>query len=192
MLAGRVQCSTGVHGSDTLNRIASALVGVLPPQTMLLDVAGPCEVLRAANRQQSNIHFEVRYVGASDSIATSVGLRLHGVEPLPESIAGDAIVVIVGSVKEPMLTVNQPARQEQASGEAEIVLWLKTAIRPGHKLISICSGALLAGRAGLASPVEGHAARVRGPESGRPVPAAQGSVAQRRQDGRAVRTRPAW
>jgi len=116
---------------------------------MLLDVAGPCEVLRAANRQQSKVHFEVRYVGASQAIDTSIGLRLHGVESLPESIAENEIVMVVGSVKEPMRTVNQPSRQPHVSGEADIVQWLRAAIRPGHKLISICTGALLVARAGL-------------------------------------------
>lgn len=37
--------------------------------------------------------------------------------------------------------------------EQAIVDWLKAVIRPGHKLISICSGALFAGRAGL---LDGH------------------------------------
>ena len=36
---------------------------VLPQQTMLLDVAGPLEVLRAAQREQTAVKFEVRYVG---------------------------------------------------------------------------------------------------------------------------------
>ena len=38
--------------------------------------------------------------------------------------------------------------------EAAIVDWLRTAVRPDYKLISICSGALLAARAGL---LDGHA-----------------------------------
>jgi transcriptional regulator GlxA family with amidase domain len=134
-------------GSEHTLRIP--VVVVLPPQAMLLDVAGPCEVLRAANRHQSKVRFDVRYVGASRLIATSIGLRLHGVEPLPASIPDDAMVVVMGSVKEPMRTINQPEPQEQAPGEAKIVQWLKTTIRPGHKVISICSGALLVGRAGL-------------------------------------------
>jgi transcriptional regulator GlxA family with amidase domain len=134
-------------GAPAIRRIPVFVV--LPPQTMLLDVAGPCEVLRAANRQQSKVCFDVHYVGASSSIATSIGLGLEGVDPLPESVPDNAMVVVVGSVEEPMQTVNQPSRRERASGKATIVQWLKTAIRPGHKLISICSGALLVGRAGL-------------------------------------------
>jgi len=38
--------------------------------------------------------------------------------------------------------------------DAAIVSWLRSAICPGHHLICICSGALLAGRAGL---LDGHA-----------------------------------
>jgi transcriptional regulator GlxA family with amidase domain len=41
-----------------------------------------------------------------------------------------------------------------AASEEAIVKWLRNAIHPGHKLISICSGALMAGRAGL---LDGHA-----------------------------------
>jgi hypothetical protein len=33
---------------------------VLPQQTMLLDVAGPLEVVRAAQREQTAVRFEVR------------------------------------------------------------------------------------------------------------------------------------
>jgi transcriptional regulator GlxA family with amidase domain len=37
--------------------------------------------------------------------------------------------------------------------QATIVKWLRRVVRPGHKLISICSGALMAARAGL---LDGH------------------------------------
>jgi len=47
-----------------------------------------------------------------------------------------------------------PGRSKaDVADEEAIVEWLRTVIRPGHKLISICSGALLAARAGL---LDGH------------------------------------
>ena len=37
---------------------------VLPPRVLLLDVAGPLEVLRRANQVQADVCFDVRYVAA--------------------------------------------------------------------------------------------------------------------------------
>jgi transcriptional regulator GlxA family with amidase domain len=36
---------------------------VVPPRLLLLDVAGPLEVLRRANQAQAEVRFEVHYVG---------------------------------------------------------------------------------------------------------------------------------
>ena len=41
---------------------------VVPPRMLLLDMAGPLEVLRVANRDQSEVRFDVRYVGPSASV----------------------------------------------------------------------------------------------------------------------------
>ena len=41
------------------------------------------------------------------------------------------------------------ARRRSGAGDAEIVAWLRKTVRPGHKVVAICSGALLAARAGL-------------------------------------------
>lgn len=126
---------------------------VLPPQTMLLDVAGPLEVLRLANREQQAVRFEVRYVGPSRSVLTSVGLTLTAVEPLPRTLPQGAMVVLSGDVEQVMMPGDQRSPMDDSAGKAAIVEWLRTAIRPGHKLVTICSGALLAGRAGL---LDGH------------------------------------
>jgi transcriptional regulator GlxA family with amidase domain len=60
--------------------------------------------------------------------------------------------VLAGDVDEVMMSgiqANSGKSKADAAGEAAIVAWLQTTIRPEHKLISICSGALLAARAGL-------------------------------------------
>lgn len=36
---------------------------VVPPRTLLLDVAGPMEVLRKANLEQNRVQFEVTFIG---------------------------------------------------------------------------------------------------------------------------------
>ena len=125
---------------------------VLPPRTLLLDIAGPLEVLRKANQIQDAVSFEISHIGPSPRVSSSVGITLAEIEPLPDHLPDDAIVILSGNAGiEPMSvaagTGNRAARDRK--DEAEIVAWLRRAVRPGHKLVSICSGALLAGRAGL-------------------------------------------
>jgi transcriptional regulator GlxA family with amidase domain len=125
---------------------------VLPPRLTLLDIAGPIEILRRANLEQDKVRFEVHYIGPSPSLRSSVGLMISSIEPLPESLPEGAMVVVAGDVDEILLPAEHSDRQtpgEDRRHFAEIVDWLRLAIRPGHKLILICSGALLAGRAGL-------------------------------------------
>ena len=125
---------------------------VLPPRTLLLDLAGPLEVLRKTNQVQSAIRFEVKYVGPARSIFSSIGIQLSAIEPLPPTLPTNAIVVLSGEVDEVMgadIRAVELNRRDARSKNEAIVGWLRTIIRPGHKLICICSGALLAARAGL-------------------------------------------
>ncbi len=130
---------------------------VVPPRLLLLDIAGPLEVLRWANHVQTELCFDVRYVGPSATVHSSVGLLLTAIEPLPSTLPDGAWVMLAGDVWRVMLCGGGlgPGRSTaDAADEASIIAWLQTAMRPGHKLISICSGALLAARAGL---LDGHA-----------------------------------
>jgi transcriptional regulator GlxA family with amidase domain len=68
-------------GSDQVRRIPVFVV--VPPRLLLLDIAGPLEVLRQANRVQSSVRFEVRYIGPTSSLRTSIGITVAGIEPLP-------------------------------------------------------------------------------------------------------------
>lgn len=120
---------------------------VLPARTLLLDVAGPVEALRGANTLQNEIRFDVRYVGALPEVTTSIGLRVTGIEPLPEVIEPDAMIVLSGHTEHPM-QAGHPIDPEDAGSDA-VVAWLARVVKPGMRLVSICSGALLAARAGL-------------------------------------------
>jgi transcriptional regulator GlxA family with amidase domain len=120
---------------------------VLPARTLLLDVAGPMEALRGANRQQAEVAFDVRYVGPLPELTSSVGLRLTGIEPFPETIEPDAMIVVSGHAEYPLAAGN-PIEPEEA-GSDQIVDWLRHVVRPGIRLVCICAGALLAARAGL-------------------------------------------
>lgn len=128
------------------------VIVVLPPRLLLLDIAGPLEVLRQANRVQSSIQFDVRYVGARPSLQTSIGITLAAIATLPEALPAEAWVVLAGDVEQVMLCgggMGHGKSEADAADEESIVAWLKRSIKPGHKIISICTGAMMAGRAGL-------------------------------------------
>lgn len=125
---------------------------VVPPRVLLLDVAGPMEVLRKANLEQAAVHFSISYVGPSPTVGSSVGIALAGITPLPDHLPDGAMVVVSGSADTPLGP--PPDGETDAADEAAIVDWLRRAVRPGIRLVSICSGALLAARAGL---LDGHA-----------------------------------
>ena len=122
---------------------------VLPPRTSLINVAGPVEVLRRANMEQSTIRFDVTYVAAAGAVMTSVGLTLADIEPLPDELPLTAIVMVMGSVDQVMKDPERFRTSVEDEQEKVIVAWLRRVVRPEHKLITLCSGALLAGRAGL-------------------------------------------
>jgi transcriptional regulator GlxA family with amidase domain len=131
--------------ADT-DRTITMLV-LLPPDTLLLDVAGPMEVFRRANLEQAAVRFDYRYLATAPEQETSIGLTVSGLEPLPESLPEDAWIVISGS-----LTAPEARARNRAALEA-MTRWLRISFRPGMTLVTICSGALLAAEAGL---FEGH------------------------------------
>jgi len=50
---------------------------VLPQRVLLLDIAGPLEVLRRANAEQRALQFIVHYIGANSRVTSSVGLPMR-------------------------------------------------------------------------------------------------------------------
>ncbi len=121
---------------------------VVPPSVLLLDDAGPMEVLRKANLEQQAVRFVATYVGPAPVVGSSIGLAVAGVAPLPERLPDGAFVLISGSVSVPMAGSAAEAG-DVAELEQEIVAWLKRVVRPSVTVASICSGALCAARAGL-------------------------------------------
>jgi transcriptional regulator GlxA family with amidase domain len=115
---------------------------ILSPRALLLDVAGPAEVLAMANRFQDEVRFDLRYAGPVSRIKSSIGMPLVELSPLPEAPPKDALIVVAGAADGPEEPGFEKAR-------LEIISWLRRIARPTHRLIFICSGALLAGRAGL-------------------------------------------
>ena len=74
---------------------------LLPPYTLLMDVAGPVEVLRRANIEQGDVLFDYQFIAAQPSQTTSVGLMLADLRPLPDRIPDGAYVILSGSVTPP-------------------------------------------------------------------------------------------
>jgi transcriptional regulator GlxA family with amidase domain len=121
---------------------------IVPPRLLLLDVAGPLEVLRKANLDQDKVEFAVHYVGPLGTVHSSIGLAVTGVDPLPDAVPHGSLVIVSGSTDVP-LGGPVASRDEDAVFEHEIISWLKRVVCPGVRLVTICSGALLAARAGL-------------------------------------------
>jgi transcriptional regulator GlxA family with amidase domain len=125
---------------------------VIAPHSLLLDIAGPAEAFRLANLRHAERglppRFRLRYTGPMQTLPTSVGLMLTELEPLPKVLVAPAWVVLVG----------QPTVHSSKATSAIIATaqWLnqtlyQSLLRPDapHRLITVCSGALLAARAGL-------------------------------------------
>src|SRR5229473_20728 len=98
---------------------------VIVPHSLLLDFAGPVATL-----------------------PTSVGLALGDLVPLPKQLTTPTWVVVVG---QPTAHVTQVTPEIAATAQ-----WLRDRLRDAlvradtpHRLVTICSGTLLAARAGL-------------------------------------------
>jgi transcriptional regulator GlxA family with amidase domain len=128
------------------------LLFVIAPHSLLLDIAGPAEAFRLANLRRSErglpLRFRLRFAGAVPAMPTSVGLSLADLEPLPKVLKSRTWVVLVG---QPSVHVQKLTPAIHATAQ-----WLAQTLRTHlddpdtpHRLIAICSGALLAARAGL-------------------------------------------
>ncbi len=121
---------------------ATPVYFALLPRTVLLDVAGPAEVFRVANKYTPGA-FELHFCGPAEGMDSGLpGLRLAGLEPLPARLPANAVAVVVGTVG-----------AEMAWQEAEtriLVDWLaRRHAEDGFRLMTVCWGALLAAAAGL-------------------------------------------
>ncbi|HEX3233654.1 MAG TPA: helix-turn-helix domain-containing protein [Gemmatimonadales bacterium] len=125
---------------------------VILPHSLLLDIAGPAEAFRLANQHRGRRglppRFRLRYAAPNERQDTSVGLSLAGMEPLPQELSPTTWVVVVGQPTEHLGDVT-PAVTITAR-------WLNRQLGDGlcgnaggHRLVTICSGTLLAARAGL-------------------------------------------
>ena len=128
------------------------LLFVIAPHSLLLDIAGPAEAFRLANlalaTREQPPRFNLRFAGPVASATTSVGLPLTTLEPLPRTLGASTWVVVVG----------QPSVHARQLSPAvnDIAQWMQRVLREPllepdtrNRLVTVCSGALMAARAGL-------------------------------------------
>jgi transcriptional regulator GlxA family with amidase domain len=127
---------------------------VIVPHSLLLDIAGPAEAFRLANQHREARgmppRFRLGFAGPVATLPTSVGLTLCDLVPLPDELSTPTWVVVVG----------QPtAQMTEITPEITVTArWLNERLRDAlsvpsantlHRLVTICSGTLLAARAGV-------------------------------------------
>lgn len=121
---------------------------VLPRGSLILDWAGPAEALRFANTElpARQPAFKLHFVAPQPESQSSVGAMIAALAPLPEVIAAPAWVLLVGRT-------STDQRRDDDREDRIVIEWLRR-VRPGRdgvRLVTVCSGALLAASAGLFS-----------------------------------------
>jgi len=125
---------------------------ILPQNVLMLDLAGPAEVLRVASQLdaseagQTPPRFSLHYASPTPTIRTSIGLPLHGLDGLPATLAADTIIVLVG-----VSSSSDAGLRREIDASCELVAtWLRQVVAgKEQRLLCVCSGALIAARAGL-------------------------------------------
>lgn len=109
------------------------------PDTEILDLAGPLQVLHEANALGAD--YRIVYAAPSPEIVTQQGLSLANLQPLPEVEPGDLVLVPGAAFF---------LRRERPTPEmTRATAWLRTAYERKVTIGSICVGAFLLGHAGL-------------------------------------------
>jgi len=111
------------------------------PKTGLLSIANPWEVLAHTNEVLGRTAYELSLFGPrSPTIATSHGITLTGLRPLPRAPR---------KLPEVALVAGSPRLHPDPETEAELARWLGQHHRRIPCLISICTGAFVLAQAGV-------------------------------------------
>jgi transcriptional regulator GlxA family with amidase domain len=114
---------------------------LLLPELVLLDVAGPAEAFRLAEAKRPGT-YALSFHASQPSVRSASGLTVGDLQPLPEQVADDAIVVISG--------VSGRAMDLSSDASRALIEWLARHWQPGgFTLMSVCAGSLYAAAAGL-------------------------------------------
>ena len=114
------------------------VVFALLPNVVLLDVAGPADAFRnAAGKVPGS--YRQRFVAPEPRLQAAVGLQLSALEPLPVRLAPGTILVLAGLAG---IDPHEPATRR-------LIEWLRSGVADPALLLCVCSGSVLAARAGL-------------------------------------------
>ncbi len=115
------------------------------PGVVLLDLAGPAEAFRIADRKVPG-SYRLRFIAAVDKVQSAIGLQLSALEPLPPTLDADAIVVLTG-VSGKTVDLAEPST-------ASLIEWLQSGVASPASLVCVCAGSVIAGKAGFLSGKE--------------------------------------
>ncbi len=121
---------------------ATPVYFVVQEGIVLLDLAGPAEALRIANRFVPG-RYQLHYCGPQEEVESGLqGLYLSRLAPLPERLPAHALVVVSGLVGSEY-ALDRPDRRA-------LIDWLaRRAPADGFDIMSVCAGALMLAAAGL-------------------------------------------
>ncbi len=133
---------------------------LLLPDTLIMDVAGPAEVFRLANRHLTASgkpeQFQLQFVSPQPQIVSSVGLNFDELAPLPDlqglAETGPVWLVLLGRSGPSARVIHHDEVWLQArQWLTQYVDYFKADSNSGCTLVTICAGALLLADAGMAS-----------------------------------------
>lgn len=111
------------------------------PEVVLLDVAGAADAFRIAEREAPG-NYRLRFVSMQSTVRAAVGLHLDQLEPLPEHLPDNSVIVVTGVTSKGLRLDSAPA--------TTLVRWLRRAMENETvTLMCVCAGALLAAKAGV-------------------------------------------
>jgi len=96
---------------------------VLTPPVLMLDYAGPAEVLRLA--ASCGGPFELHHCAPSPRVATSIGTSIDGLEPLPPALPPESLVIVTGPTE-----IAAPGASPTFDA---VTHWLKTVPKAGTR-----------------------------------------------------------
>lgn len=113
---------------------------VMLPGVLSLDMTGPAETFALAGDA-----FRLHYIGPHPDVATSIGLTMSGIAPLPDRLPAGSLLVLPG-VADSSLHFSTPAA-------LAVQHWLMRQQpdiqRQAITVMCVCSGAILAAKSGL-------------------------------------------
>ncbi len=115
------------------------------PGLVLLDLAGPAEAFRIAERKVPGSYC-LRFIAPVGTVQAAIGLQIGGLEPLPRAVDPGSLLVLTG-VAGKSVDLTEPAT-------ARLISWLQSGAASSATLVCVCAGSVVAGKAGLLSGLE--------------------------------------